>query len=90
MSFKKIKSYAKINIALNVIGKNSSLHKIETIVAFTSLHDDILIKKIKSKKHTISFHGRFSKNIDKKNTISKLLEVLEKKNYYLKKNFKLK
>tara|TARA_Y100000816_G_C26081432_1_gene569999 strand:- start:64 stop:909 length:846 start_codon:yes stop_codon:yes gene_type:complete len=90
MSFKKIKSYAKINIALNVIGKNSSLHKIETIVAFTSLHDDILIKKIKSKKHTISFHGRFSKNIDKKNTISKLLEVLEKKKLLSEKKFQIK
>ena len=43
----KIKSYAKLNLALNIIGKGSSLHKIETIVAFVSLHDQILIKKIK-------------------------------------------
>ena len=35
----KIKSYAKINLALNVIGKNTKLHKIESIIAFINLHD---------------------------------------------------
>ena len=45
----KIKSYAKLNLALNIVGKTSSLHKIESIVAFVSLHDEIFIKKIKSK-----------------------------------------
>ena len=32
MATHKIKSYAKINLALNIVGKTSSLHKIETIV----------------------------------------------------------
>jgi 4-diphosphocytidyl-2-C-methyl-D-erythritol kinase len=77
VNYFRIKSYAKINLALNVIGKNSGLHKIESIVGFVSLHDVILIKKIQSKKHIISFNGKYSKNIYKKNTISKLLEVLE-------------
>ena len=63
----QIKSHAKLNLALNVTGKKSSLHKIETIVSFVSLHDDILIKKIKAKKHIISFTGKFSKNISKNN-----------------------
>ena len=48
MYFHKIKSYAKINLALNIIGKNSYLHKIESIVAFSNLHDIIYIRKIKS------------------------------------------
>ena len=34
MSYFKIKSYAKINSALNVVGKKNSLHKIESIVSF--------------------------------------------------------
>ena len=34
MSLFKIKSYAKINLALNVIGKKNSLHKIESIISF--------------------------------------------------------
>ena len=75
MSYYKIKSYAKINLALNITGKNLRLHKIESIVGFVSLYDVILIKKIQSKKHIISFDGKYSKNIQKKNTISKLLKV---------------
>ena len=81
MKFNKLKSHAKINLALNVIGKSSFLHKIETIVAFVSLHDEIQIKNIKSKKHIISFNGKFSHNIGKKNTVSKLLEILERKGF---------
>ena len=55
MILTKIKSYAKLNLALNITGKNYSLHKIETVVAFASLHDEIFIKKIKSKRHNILF-----------------------------------
>ena len=79
MSKAQIKSYAKLNLALHVIGKNSLLHRIETIVAFISFHDEIFIKKIKSNKHSISFTGKFSHNISRNNTISKLLKILEKK-----------
>ena len=89
MSLSKIKSYAKLNLALNVVGKNSSLHKIESIVAFVKLSDEIKIQKIKSKKHEISFYGKFSKNIGKKNTISNLLNLLEKKKLIGKEKFKI-
>ena len=75
-----IKSYAKINLALNVVGKNSTLHKIESIIAFIDLYDLIKIKLSNSKKHNIKFHGKFSRNIGSSNTISKLLNILEKKN----------
>ena len=66
-----IKSYAKINLALNVVGKNSTLHKIESIIAFIDLYDLIKIKLSNSNKHNITFHGKFSKNIGSSNTISK-------------------
>ena len=79
MNFIKIKSNAKINIALNITGKSNGLHKIESLIAFIDLHDVILLKKIKSKKHHIIFNGRFSKNISSNNTISKLFQILEKK-----------
>ena len=84
----KIKSHAKLNLALNITGKNKFLHKIESIVVFDSLHDLILIKKIKSLSHKILFTGKFSKNIGKVNTISILLQILEEKK--LIKNFKFK
>ena len=63
MSYFKIKSYAKVNLALNVVGKTNSLHKIESIVSFLDLHDEILIKKIDNKNHKIKFIGKFSNKI---------------------------
>ena len=35
----KIKSYAKVNLALNVTGKKKGLHKIESLISFIDLHD---------------------------------------------------
>ena len=90
MIFNIIKSYAKININLNIIGKNKSLHKIESVIAFVNLHDKILIRKIKSKKHIISFVGKFSKNIGKNNTVYKLLRLLEKKKLLSRDKFEIK
>ena len=90
MSFERIKSHAKINLALNIVGKKMSLHKIESIISFISLYDEIFIKKIKSKKHDISFSGQFTKNIGKKNTIYYLLNLLEKKKLLKNKKFKIK
>ena len=90
MSYSRIKSYAKINLALNITGKTSKLHKIESVVGFVTLHDVILIKKIQSKKHIISFKGKFSKNINKKNTISKLLKFLEKEKLLTSHKFEIK
>ena len=85
MRFKKIKSYAKINLALNVVGKSSKLHKIESLVAFINIYDLILIKKIKKKNHIIKFRGKFSKNINSNNSVTKLLRILDKKKLLQKK-----
>ena len=90
MSYSRIKSYAKINLALNITGKNLRLHKIESIVGFVSLYDVILIKEIQSKKHIISFKGKFSKNINQINTISKLLKFLEKEKLLTSSKFEIK
>ena len=90
MKYYKIKSHAKINLALNITGKTLSLHKIESIVSFIDLHDEILIKKIQSKKHDITFVGSFSRNISRKNTVSQLLEILEKKKLLKDIKFKIK
>ena len=88
MGFFNIKSHAKINLALNVVGKKKSYHKIESIVSFLDLHDHILIRSIKSKNHEIKFIGKFSSNIKSKNTISKLLSILDKKKL-LKEKYKM-
>ncbi len=90
MSYSKIKSYAKLNLALNIVGKTNSLHRIESIISFIDLYDLIKIKETKSKKHVIKFYGKFSRNINKNNTISKLLEILEKKKILKDKKFQIK
>ena len=85
MSYFKIRSYAKINLALNIVGKKGSLHKIESIVSFLNLHDEILIKIIKSKNHKIKFIGKFANKIKSNNTIfmnaASILKFLIKKKF---------
>ena len=90
MNYIKIKSHAKINLALHIIGKDPYLHKIESLIAFITLYDDIYIKGIQSKNHKILFNGKFSKKVTKNNTISKLFEILEKKNLLDNKKFQIK
>ena len=89
MKIYKAKSFAKINLVLNVTGKLTKLHKIESIVKFIELHDLILIKIAKSNKHKISFNGRFSKDIKKDNTVDNLLKILDDKNLLNNKKFQI-
>ena len=90
MNVCRIKSYAKINLALNVTGKLTLLHKIESIVSFIDLHDLIFIKKTNKKNHQISFYGKFSKNISSNNTVRKLFIILEEKKLLKDKKFQIK
>ena len=89
MIYDKIRSYAKINVALNIIGKTSTHHKIESIIFFVSLHDNIEIKQIKSNRHNVFFYGKFSRKIHKKNTVSKLLKFLDERKLLNNKKFKI-
>jgi len=86
----KIKSHAKINLALNVTGKNVKLHRIESLVSFIDLHDLIYLKQINKKNHKIFFKGKFSKNINKINTVTVLLKLLDQKNFLDNKKFEIK
>ena len=82
-----LKSYAKINLSLNVIGKRKSnkLHLIETFVSLINLADEIKINEVDSKNHKVIFVGKFSKGIPKVNTITKLLKLMDKKKLLQKK-----
>ena len=91
MSISKINSYAKINLYLGVLGKlKNKLHRIESLVSFIDLHDEISIQQINKKKHKVFFYGRFSKSISNKNTISKLLELLDRQNFLKNKKYLIK
>ena len=86
-----IKSHAKINLSLNVLGKiNSNFHRFETMVSFISLHDEIYIKNINKKKHKILFYGKFSKGIPSSNTVSKIMKFMDKQNLLNGKKYSIK
>ena len=89
MKIYKVKSFAKINLVLHVIGKLKKLHKIESIVKFIQLHDLITIKMAKGSNHKISFNGYFSKNIKKDNTVHNLFKILDEKNLLNNKKFQI-
>ncbi len=91
MSSNLIKSYAKINLSLGVVGKfKSGYHKIESIVSFLNFYDEIKIKKIIGKNHKIKFYGNFSKGIKKNNTIFNLLKILDEKNLLKNQKYSIK
>ena len=91
MEFIKIKSYAKINISLNIIKKlSSNFHKIESLITFINLYDLIFIKPIKTKKHKVQFKGRYCDDINENNTVNRLLKILDKKNFLKGKKFYIK
>ena len=91
MNFEKVKSWAKINLSLNVIKRLSNkYHNIESLITFIKIYDEIKIKVLNEREHKIYFTGRFSKGIPKNNTILKLLNLLEKKKIIKNKKFEIK
>ena len=91
MKVHKLKSNAKININLNITGKSVSkkIHFIESLIVFISLSDLINIQKTNYKSHEVIFKGKFYKGITKKNTVIKLLNLLDKKKLLGKKKYKI-
>ena len=89
MRNKKFKSFAKINLFLNIGKKvnNTGLHNIQSLVFLINLFDEIKIKKNKSKTDKIKFYGKFCNKINKNNTITKSLYILRKKGF-IDQNFK--
>ena len=86
MSLIKLKSWAKINLSLNLIKRlSNNYHSIESLITFVQIFDEIKIKTLNKKEHKISFSGKFSKGIGKRNTVYKLLKLLEKKKIINKK-----
>lgn len=81
MSTKVIKSYAKINICLNITGKrDGEYHNLDMVMLPIELHDSILISKEKrnAKDHFITIDD-FSISADKYNTVALAIDKLQKK-----------
>jgi 4-diphosphocytidyl-2-C-methyl-D-erythritol kinase len=87
----KIKSYCKVNLSLKIIKKlKNGYHNISSLITFCDLYDIISISTINRSKDRISFSGKFCKDINKKtNTITKVLDLLRKKNLIKNQSFKI-
>ena len=87
----KLKSYAKVNLSLNIVGKfRSKKHKIESLVSFLDFYDLINLRPINFNKHKVYFTGKFARGISEKNTISKLLYILDQKKLLNNQKFEIK
>ena len=76
-----IKSYAKINLSLNIIKKikKKKLHDIQSHFCLINLFDLISIKRNKKNVDQISFDGPHSKYVKKSNnSIKKILKIMRK------------
>ncbi|MAK12458.1 MAG: 4-(cytidine 5'-diphospho)-2-C-methyl-D-erythritol kinase [Candidatus Pelagibacter sp.] len=82
----KIKSYAKINLFLKVIGKNKKYHQLYSLITQINLFDEISIKENKNNKDNVYFSGAF-KIKNKKNTITNLLYLTKNKFPILKNKY---
>ena len=81
----KLKSFAKINLFLEVIGKyENNFHIINSIVSRINLYDEISIEK--SKELTVSFKGQFGSLVEN-NNINLLFETLMKEKLIDNTNF---
>ena len=83
----KIKSFAKVNLFLKVVGKSKNYHNLYSLISQINLFDEISIQETSAKKSKFLFTGPY-KIKSEKNTISDLIYLMKKKFLYLKdKNF---
>ena len=59
---KKVKAFAKINIALNVIGESNGYHILDSVVTTVNKYDLIIASKRKDNKILITFTGKYAEN----------------------------
>lgn len=78
----KHKSFAKVNLALDILGKEENgYHRVQTVLQQIALHDVIEIKP--SKRTTITFHGDEAPLINtKNNTVTQALDLLQPNTTY--------
>jgi len=78
----EIKSYAKINLSLKILGKNAQnnpqngYHYISSIFAKVPLHDVVVIEPNKAPQNTIIFKN--NDELNAQNNITKTLDILRK------------
>ena len=81
-----IKSYAKINLFLNVINKlDTGFHELNSVLSRIDLYDEIRIKDDSS--FSISYNGPYGDQVRSDDNVTKLFNYLIDKNYLKQKSF---
>lgn len=63
MNTVKVKSYAKVNLTLDVVGTAGGYHLIDSLVASINIYDLVCVKKRKDNLISVSMHGMDSEGI---------------------------
>ncbi len=63
MFAKKVRSYAKVNLSLNILGKEGEYHCIDSVVASVNIWDTVCVKPRADKLINVYMHGLGSENI---------------------------
>lgn len=64
MDYIRVKSYAKVNLTLDITGAEGGYHQIDSVVASVNLYDLITVKKRRDKLVGITMHGEGSEAIE--------------------------
>ena len=81
-----IKSYAKINLFLNVVDKlDAGFHELNSVLSRIDLYDEIRIKDDSS--FSISYNGPYGDQVGSDDNVTKLFNYLIDKNYLKQKSF---
>ena len=76
----RIKSYAKINLTLNIVGEENGYHLLDSLVASVDIFDLIVLRKRKDKLSSVIMHGMGSESIPpEKNNALKAAEAFSEK-----------
>lgn len=68
MNTVKIKSYAKVNLTLDVTGRAGGYHLLDSFVASVDLFDLVCVRKRKDKLVSVTMHGMDGEGIPPKGT----------------------
>ena len=78
MQMVHLKSFAKLNLALNVIGIENDYHTIDSIVTSINLYDSIVLTKRQDKQIHITMHGKHCEYIPvERNNAYKAVELFQ-------------
>ena len=59
----KVKSYAKLNLSLNVTGVSGGYHMLDSVVASVNIYDTVCAKPRRDKLVNVYMHGKGSERI---------------------------